>query len=126
MKRLSARQYATAVDRALHESKRGVGAIATALLERLRRDRAMRLLPRVLDHVRNVDAARRGRQRVTIEAASIDAADAVTEKLKNADVTVHIRPELRRGVAVTINDQRIDASLAGRIEQLTKTLHTHA
>ncbi len=126
MKRLSARQYAMAIDMALTAPKASVAQIAPRILHRLRRDRAMRLMPRVLEHLRNIESARRGRRRVTIEAATPRAADALADQLTKTDVTVVIRPELRRGVAVIVDDRRIDASLDGRLRQLQQSLLFHA
>jgi len=123
MKRLSARQYATALDAALTDSGRpNMSVIAGQFLHRLRRDRAMRLMPRILEHLKVLESARHGRIRVTVEAPTSEAADALLKHIKKADATVIIDPSLRRGLAVTIDDRRLDASLTGRLHQLHRSL----
>lgn len=123
MKRLSARQYAIAIDQALNgKPKPDLGVVAGQILHRLRRDRAMRLLPRILDHLKSLEAVHRGRIRVTVEAPTVGVADALIAKLKSADATIIINPALRRGVAVTVDDRRIDATLTGRLHQLHRSL----
>lgn len=123
MKRFSARQYAVAVDQALHAAKgKDVSLVADRLMTRLRHDRAMRFLPRILYQLRQLDATRHGRRLGLIEAASGSWGLSLAKKLPDVDARVEIDQMLQRGLAVTIDDRRIDASLQGRLKQLLASL----
>lgn len=123
MKKLTARQYALAVDQVLHQASAPAAAdVAARLLERLRRDRTQRLSSRITDHLRTLDAARRGQGRAIIEGPTSAQASAVAKQLKHIDASIVVDPSLKRGIAVTIDDRRFDLTLTGRLQQLRRSL----
>lgn len=123
MKKLSARQYALAIDQVLQTTtKSQLREVAARLLVRLRRDRTPRLVARIIEQLRAIEAVRHGRRRVTLEVAGAGMAASLSKRLVKAEVTVVVRPELQRGVAIIINDKRIDATLAGHLQQLHRSL----
>jgi F0F1-type ATP synthase delta subunit len=123
MKKLTARQYAAAIDQVLTlQPESDQTALAGRVLKRLRRDRMLRLWSRVFEHLKNMEAVRQGRRRVLVEAPTLSQAQAVARQLSQVSVQIQLNPALQRGLAVTINDQRFDASLAGRLQQLRRSL----
>lgn len=126
MKRLSSRAYATALIAAWAETSAHERPTMTRrFLELLRRQRAMKLLPRIIDWVNRLDDEAAGRTRVTVTGAvDVDAHNiikALTEKLGAVTVTTATNPALIGGLAIRVGDTVVDGTVATRL----KKLHHH-
>ncbi len=126
MKRLSSRSYATALIAAWSEtSVNERPGMIRRFLELLRRQRAMKLLPRILDWVNRLDDEAAGRTRVMVTGAvDVDAhklTKALTEKLGAVTVTTATNPSLIGGLAIRVGDTVVDGTVATRL----KKLHHH-
>ncbi len=126
MKRLSSRDYAEL----LYAAAAGVDAgrrvaVVRNFLQLVRRQRAVKLLPRIVDHLQKLDDQVHGRTRVRIGAGSkMEAAwiaKQMTKLAGQAIVELRHQPELLGGITVRIGDTEIDGSIR---RQLTR-LRTH-
>jgi F-type H+-transporting ATPase subunit delta len=129
MKRLSANVYA----QLYYASATGVTDIkqhevASKFLQLLRRHRALKLLPRIMVHLQQIDDQAHKRTRVAVTAMSADVAPALTKHLTDIlgpvvlDLTVD--PSLRGGLVLRVGDDEIDGSLRTRLRRLHQHL-TH-
>ncbi len=130
MKRLSAATYAAlfhASAATVSDTERS--AVAGRFLQLLRRQRVMKLWPRILMHLQRLDDRAHGRTRVAVTAPSADCRPAVAQQLTSLfgpvalDLTVD--PALRGGLVLRVGDDEIDGSLRTRLRRLHHHL-THA
>jgi len=100
------------------------------LLVRKRREALLRDLVRQYDEL---EMQGRGAEQLTItsakqlETAQLQALVARIEQLYNKkfDVSQRVDPDLIGGVRIMMGDLRIDGSVAGRLEELSRTLFAH-
>lgn len=100
------------------------------LLVRKRREALLRDLVRQYDQL---EMQARGAEMLTIttakqlDTAQLQALVARLEQLygKKFDVSQRVDPELIGGVRIMMGDLRIDGSVAGRLEELSRTLFAH-
>ncbi len=105
-------------------------AIALHTLLLLIRKRRERILHDVVELYDKLAVAARGYEPMTVTTARALSAEELrpmVERLerlykKKFDVTERVEPNLIGGVQVTMGDRRIDASIAGRLDQLARTL----
>lgn len=126
MKRLSSRDYATALMGAWHEvSAPDRPQAVRKFLELLRRQRATKLLPRILDWIERLDDQAAGRTRVVVTGAGKLEAEALTKTLtaKLGAVAVATRTDTRvmGGLAIRVGDTVVDGTVATRLQRL----HNH-
>ncbi|MDE2482244.1 MAG: ATP synthase F1 subunit delta [bacterium] len=106
-------------------------ALHTLLL--LVRKRRETLLGELVTEYKKLELAARGAEPLVVTTAKELGADelrAMVERLERAygkkfDVNVKVDPSLIGGVRLTMGDRRIDGSVAGRLEDLTRTLFAH-
>lgn len=114
---------ADAFERAVHE----VALHAVLLLIRKRRERYLR---EVIRQYRALEVAAGGREPLEIVSArelSREETNSLIERLsklynKRFVVSQRVDPELVGGVRITMNDRRIDGTIAGRLNDLARTL----
>jgi F-type H+-transporting ATPase subunit delta len=103
-------------------------ALHTLLL--LVRKRREAILTDLLTEYRKLELSSRGLEPLTVATAK-DIPDAELRAMvsrlesvysKKFDVTVKHEPDLIGGVRIIMGDRRIDGSVAGRLEELTRTL----
>ena len=126
MKRLTARQYATAIHAAwLEASPDRQPQVVRTFLELLNRRRAMKLLPRIMDQVQALEHAASGRTHVRVwTAGAADTAHlqgALDRALGQAVIEAETDPKLLGGLKIHIGDRLIDGTVRSRLERL----HTH-
>lgn len=100
---------------------------ALLLLVRKRREA---LLREIVEQYAVLELQARGLEPMTVTSAqelSSEELRALVGRLekiydKKFDVTQRVAPELIGGVRVTMGDRRIDGSVSGRLEELTRTL----
>lgn len=103
-------------------------ALHTLLL--LVRKRRESLLAEIVRQYRYIEMASRGLEPLTVTSAKkLDPEElhALVQRLeriygKKFEVTQHVQPDLIGGVRLLMGDRRIDGSVAGRIQELTRTL----
>ena len=103
-------------------------ALHTLLL--LVRKRREALLPEIVRQYAVLELQARGAEPLTVTSAQALTADELrkmVERLEQAyqkkfDVTQSVDPGLIGGVRITMGDRRIDDSIAGRLEDLSRTL----
>jgi F-type H+-transporting ATPase subunit delta len=103
-------------------------ALHTLLL--LVRKRREALLSELVAEYRKLELAARGAEPLTVTTArelSPDELRAMVSRLeqlykKSFDVTVRVDSSLIGGVRIMMGDRRIDGTVAGRLEELTRTL----
>lgn len=130
MKRLSSRDYAQLLLTTVSDvpaTKRA--AIVKQFLALLRRQRALKLLPRIIDHLQLLDDQRQGRTRVTITTAAPIDLERLTHRLTavvgRVVVDVRTQPELLGGVTLRIADTELDGSVRTQLARLrTHLSHT--
>lgn len=125
MKR-SVRHYATALAAAIEAGGKPAD-LAQQLRLLLRKDRATRLMPRVLRMTTELLQSADGRRAVTVETARAQNAPELSHALKTAlhsdvDVETHIEPSLKGGAVLRAGDTRVDGSVAHMLTTLRKTL----
>ena len=107
-----------------------VNEISLHTLLLLVRKRREAILADILTEYRKLELASRGLEPLTVATAK-DIPDAELRAMvarleqvysKKFDVTVKQEPELIGGVRIIMGDRRIDGSVAGRLEELTRTL----
>jgi F-type H+-transporting ATPase subunit delta len=106
-------------------------ALHTLLL--LVRKRRETLLSALVAEYRKIEMHARGAEPLTIATAKElpqNELHAMVERLeriygKKFDVNVRIDPSLIGGVRITMGDRRIDGTVAGRLEELARTLFAH-
>lgn len=118
-------------ERALHDAFNGrVGEIALHTLLLLVRKRRESLLGGLVTEYRKIAMAARGVEPLTITTArELGPAEvrAIVERLeqtygKKFEARVKVDPALIGGVRIAMGDRAIDGSVAGRLEELTRTL----
>lgn len=127
MKRLSSRDYATALIGAWHEaSAKDRPLVAKKFLELLRRQRATKLLPRILDWIERLDDQAAGRTRVVVTGATdVDAASltkTLSAKLGAVAVSTVTDPRVLGGLAIRVGDTVVDGTVATRLQRLRSHL----
>ncbi len=113
---------------AAFEGKMHDVALHTVLL--LVRKRRETLLGELVVEYKKLELAARGAEPLGVTMAKELASDdlrAMVDRLERAygkrfDVTVKVDPSLIGGVRLMMGDRRIDGSVAGRLEELTRTL----
>ncbi len=123
MKRLSSRDYATALMGAWHDAPaHDRPKVARKFLELLRRQRATKLMPRILDWIERLDDQAAGRTRVVVTGAGTIEAEALTKTLqaKLGAVAVATRTNERviGGLAIRVGDTVVDGTVATRLQRL--------
>lgn len=129
MKRFSSRDYAKLLLTTASEvppARRT--AIVRQFLALLRRQRALKFLPRIIDRLQVLDDQQRGRTRVTIAAAAPIKLGRLTKQLESVVGRVVVdsrtQPELIGGVTVRIGDTEIDGSIRHHLTRLrTHLIH---
>lgn len=106
-------------------------ALHTLLL--LVRKRRETLLPALVEEYRKLEQQARGAEPLTVTSARelpeselrslVDRLERVYGKKFDAEVRVD--PSLIGGVRITMGDRRIDGTVAGRLEELSRTLFAH-
>lgn len=107
-----------------------VGEIALHALLLLVRKRREPLLSALVEQYRKLQLARRGEDALTVASArplsgaELQALVARLERIygKKFEVTQVVDPALIGGVRVLMGDRRIDGSVSGRLEALSRTL----
>ena len=124
-----------AKERALTAAFSGrVSEIALHTLLLLVRKRRERLLDALLREYRKLQLAARGEEPLTVTSArALSSAElsALVERLerlygKKFEVTTVVDPSLIGGVRILMGDRRIDGSVAGRLDALSRTLFATA
>lgn len=123
MKRLSAQQYAAALIAAWTEAAPAQRPIVLKkFVQSLRRRRAVKLLPRILDHLERLLDAQSGVTRVRAwSAARLDQASLaarLSEALGPSVITSAVQPALMGGLRLRIGDQLIDGTIRQRLQRL--------
>ncbi|HEU5480858.1 MAG TPA: ATP synthase F1 subunit delta [Candidatus Tumulicola sp.] len=111
-----------------------VSEIALHTLLLLVRKRRERLLDALLREYRKLQLAARGAEPLTVTSArALSSAElsALVERLerlygKKFEVTTVVDPSLIGGVRILMGDRRIDGSVAGRLDALSRTLFATA
>ncbi|MHB1549730.1 MAG: ATP synthase F1 subunit delta [Vulcanimicrobiaceae bacterium] len=104
--------------------------VAVNLVLLLVRKRREALLREIVAQYDLLELASRGAERLTVTSAKELAPErlrAMVERLeriylKKFDVTQTVDPRLIGGVRITMGDRRIDGSVAGRLDELSRTL----
>lgn len=127
MKRLSSRDYAIAVVEAWQETKaKDRPVVARKFLELLRRQRAMKLLPRILDWITRLDDQATGQTRVVVTGATKLDADSLTtmltKKLGAVAVSTVTDERVIGGLAIRVGDTVVDGTVATRLQRLRSHL----
>lgn len=122
MRRLAPLQYATILRQAQSESTISGGALVDNFMTMLRRHRALKLLPGILNHLRLIENEAAGRTSVevwsAVPAAELPIATLVKSHYPSLSLIVHHDPALMGGLKILIGDELIDGSIAGRLNQL--------
>jgi F-type H+-transporting ATPase subunit delta len=123
MKKLSAATYA----QLLHDSTKGLSVtkqrtVVGKWLVLLRRQRALRLLPRIMSHLQQLDDAARKQTRVRITAADEKGLSTIerqlTDILGRVAIDLTVDSALRGGLVLRVGDDEIDGSLRTRLRRL--------
>ena len=109
---------------------RGAHELALHALLLLVRKRREALLPEIVQQYKQLEMHARGAEPLTVTTAVPLSADdmrnmiARLEKVyeKKFDVTQQVDPSLIGGVRIMMGDRRIDDSIAGRFEELSRSL----
>ncbi|MBI5404597.1 MAG: F0F1 ATP synthase subunit delta [Candidatus Kerfeldbacteria bacterium] len=130
MKRLSSRDYAKLLLTTVSDvSATQRSATVKRFLALLRRQRALKLLPRIVDHLQLLDDQRQERTRVTLTTAAPIDLHQLTKRLESVVgrvvVDVRTQPELLGGVTLRIADTELDGSVRTQLARLrTHLSHT--
>ncbi len=126
MKRLSAPTYA----QLYYTSASSVPAakrklVAANFLSLLRRQRAMKLMPRIMAHLEKLDDQKHKRTRVVImttqDSISKTLENQLTKALGPVVFDLNVDPTLIGGIVLRVGDDAIDGSLRTRL----RNLHHH-
>lgn len=123
MTRRSAAMYAAALDRAWSEAPvKDRPGIVKHFLELVIRQRASKLIPRVIERLAALDQQRRKSPAVTVRVATEHAGMVVRDELHQvlgkADVTVHEDPAILGGASIRLGDTLIDGTVATQLQCL--------
>ncbi len=123
MKRLSAKQYATAVLDAYTQAEPSQRpAVIQNFFEVLMRRRAMKFLPRIFSHIQRAEDIEAGVIRVRAWSASEVNTAELTERLRSVVGPVWLEttidPALIGGLRLQIGDTLIDVTLCNRLKRL--------
>lgn len=126
MKRLSATGYAERLQRAAQGVKpKEYPQLAEAFLRVLRKQRAMKLLPRIIARLQDLDDAKARRTRIAVRTAvPMDPSVVQTffeKQFGRTVVDMVDDPSLIGGVQLRVGDTLIDGSISSRLQRL----HTH-
>lgn len=127
MKRLASRDYANALMGAwAAASTKDRPAVVRKFLELLRRQRATKLLPRIIDWIERLDDQAAGRTRVVVTSAGdIDTAvltKTLTTKLGAVAVSTVTDKRVIGGLAIRVGDTVVDGTVATRLQRLRSHL----
>lgn len=127
MKRLSARMYAQVLLNALNDASASEHVVIVQnFLRLLQRHRALKLFPRILEHIQQLEDQAAGRTRIRVRQAG----DMTTAKL-SAELKKHFGKvvlettedsSIQAGIQLRIGDTLIDASLATQLQSLRHQL----
>ncbi len=100
------------------------------LLVRKRREALLRPIVAAYEKLALESAGKEPLEIVTARALAANELNAIVVRLsrrygKTFDVTQRIDPNLLGGVRITMGDRRIDGSLAGRFDELSRELFAH-
>ena len=123
MKRLSAKHYAEVLSAVWSKAPAAQhGLLLQAFVELLREQRALKLTPRILDHLQKLEDTTAGVKRVHVTAAdTVDAkqlSQELSAKLGPVAVDVTVNPKLIAGLSIQIGDELIDATVATQLQRL--------
>ncbi len=127
--KLTAKKYAQALAQVLGESDVTPKTVAKHFMDTLRRRHQTRLLPAILKHVESEWCKEKGITQVNVEYAPKfkDALAVFEASLKDSKkflVQSTVREDLLGGYRIKIDDTLIDASLKGRLTELSNKLRT--
>lgn len=127
--KLTAKKYAQALAQVLADKDVQPKTVAKHFMDTLRRRHQMRLLPSILKHVESEWCKENGITQVNVEYAPKfkDALTVFESALKDSSkflVKSSVREDLLGGYRIKIDDVLIDASLKGRLNELSNKLRT--
>lgn len=123
MKRLTSRAYATALMAAWAVTpSHDRPAMIQRCIALLWRQRATKLMPRILDWIGRLEDAAAGRTRVTVTSAVPVDVETLTKELSKklgaVVVATATDPKLIGGLAIRVGDTVVDGTVATRLQQL--------
>lgn len=124
---ISAKEKARVLTEAFASGAHPVALHTLLLLVRKRREA---LLPEIVRQYKQLEMQAHGAEPLTVTSAQPISADELKNMVirleaaykKKFDVTQQVDPKLIGGVRISMGDRRIDDSIAGRLEDLSRTL----
>ena len=129
MKRLTAHQYADALVAAWSDTPtKERPVLIKNFVALLRRQRATKVLPRILEWVQRLEDQENGVTRVTVTSAGeMDdkkLATALSKHLGQVAIDQIVDPKLIGGIAIRFGDQQVDGSVSTRLKQFSHQLRS--